>query len=275
MIDTLRVSRFLAFLTGVSLFFPMQSFAQDVAVATPQKPLDEVVSDLGITIVFFSAILLLSLIVVSYKKKHTSENAKKSLFLAIAATILLPTLFLVLSTIYVNVQSSSKGPVHWHADIEIWACGKEIDLKDPKGLSNKIGTSTFHEHNDKRIHVEGVVMEPQDVSLARFFHVIGGSFSQDGMTVPTVNGVKEFANGGMCEDTTTGEIQTFVYRVDGDTYTQEKLEDAESYLMSPYGTIPPGDCVIIEYGMPKDQTEKLCKSYEVAERIGKIRRIYD
>ena len=72
----------------------------------------------------------------------------------IALTLTLSTGILIGSTIYLNTNSDSGGPVHWHADIEFWACGNEIELRDPTGFSNKIGTGTLHEHDDHRIHLD-------------------------------------------------------------------------------------------------------------------------
>lgn len=269
----IRFFFFVLFIVGVLIFSPGQILAQEHMGAVGEKPLDEAVKDAGILIVTLASIILALLVVVAYKLKHTNEKTKKLLFFSMSGIIVMTTLFLVFSTMYVNSRSSSKGPVHWHADIEIWACGKERELKDPKGWSNKIGTATLHEHNDKRIHVEGVVMEPEGVSLGSFFDVIGGRLTQNELVVPEEHGEVTFANGGTCPGGEQAEVQVFVYSVTNDTYSQQKLTYPELYMMSPYGTIPPGDCVIIEYDTPKSQTDKLCKSYEVAEKIGKIQKL--
>ncbi len=108
------------------------------------------------------------------------------LFVLMAGTTVLATLILFGNTIYLNVTSESKGPVHWHTGIEFWSCGAEINLRDPQGfLSNKIGTPTLHEHNDKFIHLEGVVVKKSyDASLGKFMEVTGGYVRDDAIGIP-------------------------------------------------------------------------------------------
>ncbi len=231
----------------------------------------------------FGTVSLALLALISLKAKKLTEENKKLLFIAIVFVAMIPTLVMSGSTVYINTTSSSGGPVHWHTDIEIWNCGEEIDLKDPKGLSNKIGTSTLHEHNDKRIHLEGVVMKPADASLGNFFHVIGkdepvegsrdrAGFTGTSLTVPTNNGLMSMHNGSLCATGEVAEVQVFVYQTDKDNYyTQKKLTNPQDYIISPVSVVPSGDCVIVEFDTPKDRTDKMCRSYKVAEKIGKIR----
>ena len=186
---------------------------------------------------------------------------------------MLPTLYMIVSTVYLNTISSSKGPVHWHADIEIWSCGKELELQDPEGsFSNKIGTATLHEHNDKRIHLEGVVVEPHDASLGKFFRVIGGEITPTSITVPTNTGPAVLTNGTMCPNGEQGTVQAFLFRTDDDGYyTQTKLADPQDHIIAPYSTVPEGDCIIVEFGASKARTDRLCQSYEVALEIDKLK----
>lgn len=200
------------------------------------------------------------------------KRFKPLIFGAITLCAVIPSLFFIVSTVYLNTVSVSKGPVHWHADIEIWACGKEIDLQDPTGfLSNKIGTPTLHEHNDKRIHLEGVVVTEQDATLGRFFDVIGGTITDNAIAVPTNEGVKTFLSGGTCESGEKADVQVFVYSTEDGVYTQKKISHPQSYTIAPYAHVPEGDCVIVEYGPTKNRTDKLCRSYQVAEEIEKVR----
>ncbi|MDP2735525.1 MAG: hypothetical protein Q8P12_04925, partial [bacterium] len=55
-------------------------------------------------------------------------------------------------------------------------------------------------------------------------------------------------------------------------FYQEKLADPEEYVISPYGTIPPGDCLIIEFGKERERTDRLCTFYQVAEQEGELRK---
>ena len=248
------------------------------------------------------ALLLIIFVVIATnlnkKPKKQQKKVKRPLFGAIVLATIIPTVVLFSATIYLNTTSDSKGPVHWHADIEFWACGQELELRDPIGmLSNKIGSPTFHEHNDKRIHLEGVVVDKEyDASLGKFMHLTGGDISKDGITVPIepsvfenekdgdnyaqdlsvlqnyvhkdVNGrtVIELKNGDMCSDQ-KAELQAFVYRFDGksDTYAQRKLTDASAYIMRDEAVVPPGDCVIVEFAASKERTDKLCEQYGVRD----------
>lgn len=235
--------------------------------------LEESIAKNSVQLIIGATIVLAVLVGISLQQKHLNEKLKKFLFSAIVLVIAIPTLYMIIATVYLNSTSSSKGPVHWHADIEVWACGKEVELQDPTGfLSNKIGTATLHEHNDKRIHLEGVVVHPEDASLGKFFRVIGGEISKDSLIVPTNKGPFPYTNGSMCADGSEGQIQAFVYQTDKEQYySQKKLDNPEEYLLSPYSVVPQGDCIIVEFGPVKDRTDKLCRSYRVAKEIDKLK----
>lgn len=236
--------------------------------------MNEFVADLSFKVVFGASILLVLLAIVCLKIKILAPELKKILFSLIVLVIFCATFYLAFSTIYLNVTSSSGGPVHWHADFEIWNCGKEVDLKDPKGFSNRVGTPTLHEHGDKRIHMEGVVVERDDASLGKFFKVVGGEINPRFMIIPTNTGNLVLKNGETCPDVNggliPGEVQVFVYKVVGNNYTQTKLANPGSYNFSSQGQVPPGDCIIVEFDSPKDKTDKLCRSFVVAKQIGKL-----
>jgi hypothetical protein len=265
------------------------------------------------TVLIAAVILIVTTFLAIYLNKHLKARQFKfykfPLFAIMAITIVGSTGTLFASTIYLNTKSESKGPVHWHADIEFWACGTELELRDPYGfLSNKIGTATYHEHNDKRIHLEGVVVKKaEDASLEKFMRVTGGYITSNSFAIPlnddeatwtathehqdgdqssmdaaafadanreyTVQDkqgpVLRLKNGQSCSDGTTAELQTFVYRYDkkAKTYTQTKLDDPKAYIMRDEPNVPPGDCVIVEFGESKDRTDKLCEQYGVKDKI--------
>lgn len=198
-----------------------------------------------------------------------SEVLKYILFGLICSVVVFNTTYLIFSTILTNQQSVTKGPVHYHADFEIWSCGQKVDLVDPHGLENKVGTPIFHEHNDNRIHVEGSVIDYQEINLGGFFRTIGGEMNNESLTIPTNDGVVTLENGMMCKGV-LGELQVFVYKTKGDSFYQEKLDNPDQYVLSPHSKVPPGDCIIIEFDRPKDQTDKLCNFYQVAKEKGEI-----
>lgn len=263
--------------------------------------LEAQIGELSVNAVLIASVLLVVLLVlaglvINDKDKH---HIKKPLFILITLTIVIPTFIMAGSTVYLNVKSESGGPVHWHTDIEYWVCNQEIELRDPTAfLSNKIGTSTYHEHDDKRIHLEGVVVEKEyDASLDKFMDVTGGDITPTSLVIPTnddifendVDGDKpsgnravvenfaknvennekvvEVENGQNCGEGGLAEVQVFLirYNKDDDTYYQKKLEDPGSYVLRDESIVPPGDCLIVEFDQPKDETSYLCEQYGVRD----------
>lgn len=211
--------------------------------------------------------------------KRGRKKLAPRLFGLMITLIAVVTIFLIGSTIYLNNISYTKGPVHWHADFEIWKCGKPVlshnkgeevdELRDPHGfLSNKIGSPTIHEHNDRRMHIEGVLVDKHEASLGTFFVKIGGDLHKDLFVFPTNEGKISYKNGQNCPNG-PGIVQIFVHSIKDKKVIQTKLSDPENYVISAQGAVPPGDCVIIEFDTPKDKTDKLCLSYQVAKQTGK------
>lgn len=223
-----------------------------------------------VTGVIVSALVILA--TVSQRKLH---NRKWIFFLAITLPVVFATFFTAGTTIYLNTISTTKGPVHWHADFEIWKCGEKIELVDPKGLSNRVGTPVFHEHNDNRIHVEGVVLHPEDAALKMFFNFVGGALTTEELRVPTEENQVSVRNGELCNGK-PGKVQVFVYKVLNPKdkgnwkYAQEKIGNFPKHVLSPYSQVPPGDCIVIEFDEEKERTDKICTTYKVAEQRGEL-----
>ena len=235
-----------------------------VDLYVPVADLEEDINALSFRTVWIATISLIVLVIVSALVRDRFPKLKAPLFAMIAMVMSVSTLILVGSTIYLNVKADSGGPVHWHADFEFWACGNELELRDPWGtLSNKIGTATLHEHDDRRIHLEGVVVDDtRDASLGKFMHVVGGAITDNALVVPLgeptfendvdgdgasnvnagliepyldvdANGVRyaKFLSGQTCGDE-QAEVQTFVYRFneDNDTYEQFKVDNPRDFV---------------------------------------------
>lgn len=224
-------------------------------------------NSLQFSLVALVIILLLSLVALFLK--NPSEKIKYLLFGLIVIAVLANTLYLVGSTIYLNQVSATKGPVHWHGDYEVWQCGKELELEDPKGLSNKVGSETVHEHNDKRMHFEGVMEDLRHASLGHFFKEVGGSLDSEHFTFSTHEGLTTMESGQKC-GSEPAELQVFVYQTHDKTFSQQKLEDPADYIISPESQVPPGDCVIIELDAEKQKTDKMCNFYKVALQKGEL-----
>lgn len=267
------------------------------------QDLEHTISQLSKSTVFIAAALLVILVILSiWAVRSGKKKLFKPLYISIIVVASAATLIISGATIYLNVRSATGGPVHWHADIEYWACGNELELRDPQGvLSNKIGTPTLHEHNDKRIHLEGVPVNlPYDASLGKFMEVVGGEVSRNTLVVPLNNDklyengedetdgdgsadpstqlieqfisqgkdgkIASFVNGQKCDDEAS-EVQVFAYQFNENdkTYRQTKLDDPANYMVSRHSEVPPGDCVIFEFAPPMERTNKLCEQYGVRD----------
>jgi hypothetical protein len=238
---------------------------------------EENVRTSSVKVVIGASILVAILTVISLLNKDMSSRTKAFLFWSLAVVITLSTVYVAGSTIYLNMVSVTKGPVHWHSDFEMWKCGEKLDLANPAGLSNRIGTPVFHEHGDNRVHVEGVVVRHNDVDFHTFFDAIGGSLENNRIVFPVHEGMVSVENGDLCSGE-PGTLQAFLYRVQnpdptvntGFVYTQEKIENFEDYVLAPYINVPPGDCIILEFDVEKERTDRICESYRVAEENGDL-----
>ena len=239
----------------------------------PAPTLEAQLTDWSFWGIGIASALAIFFIVISLLWKTAGEKAKWVLYLGIAIPVALATLFLAGSTVYINVTSVTGGPVHWHADFEVWACGVQLDLTDPTGIANRVGSPVFHEHGDDRIHVEGVVTNSSDVELGNFFRFVGGELHETHISFPTNEKLYEYDNGDLCPDEVPGILQAFIWKTDveREEFYQEKLVDPQEYVISPYSTIPPGDCLIIEFGGEKEKTDKLCTFYEIAREKGELK----
>lgn len=188
--------------------------------------------------------ILIFVIILFHKKMN--NIAKKIIYLLVVAAISAVTLYLVLTTLHLNTISLSKGPVHWHADFEIWVCDKEIKLAEPGGLSNKQGVDLMHAHNDNRMHVEGVILDKRQASLGAFFYAVGGSLSDDGLRVPTDEGLISVHEGDKCNEK---PAKLYVF-VNGNI-----IENPSAHEISHYEKVPPGDR--IKFVLTEKQIEEI------------------
>lgn len=233
--------------------------------------LDESIRQVTLKLIIWGGVALAGLVLGAVYLKRTkklSRSASYVIFFLIVAVIVGVTSYVAGSTIYLNVISVTGGPVHWHADFEIWECGSHVDLVNPKGMSNKVGSAVFHEHGDNRIHVEGVIVDRRDAALGEFLEVVGGELRNGLLRVPTAQGEVTIRDGDDCGGS-PGILQAFVWKTVGGTAVQSKLDNYEDYVLSPYGQVPPGDCIILEFGsVARERTGRTCESYEVAIKRG-------
>jgi hypothetical protein len=231
----------------------------------PVEDLETVVSNFSMNAVLFGSLILIVLLIVAALTKERIPKLKMPLFSAIALTVTSVSLAIIGGTIYLNVNSESGGPVHWHADFELWACGQEMELRDPIGrLNNKIGSPSLHEHNDRRVHLEGVLVEERDASLGKFLYVLDGGITDSAIKIPlnsdgpyfddedgdyavdpatrdyiTQNYVDPgregdyatFVDGQTCEDGTIADVQLFAYEVVRDNNGDYVVEDGKNIFI--------------------------------------------
>ena len=237
----------------------------------PQPLLDQIIRTNSLNFTYLALGLIVLLVALSILLKNKTEWLKLILFITMALIILANTIYLSGSTIYLNQVSVTGGPVHYHADFEIYNCGVKVEIKDPQWFSNQVGTEVVHEHNDNRMHIEGVLLDKHDTSISHFFEQLGGSMRNTYLTVPTNEGDLTLRNGERCLDGKNGILQVFVYKTDGETFRQTKLTDPQNYQISPESNVPPGDCIILEFdSINRTKTDKLCQNYKLAKELEKI-----
>ncbi len=239
-----------------------------------ETPLEEELTTNTVNYILIAGAIAMLATLVAVFWQNKTEEAKWVLFLAIAVPVSVATIYAGWATVYINTTSETSGPVHWHADFEVWKCGEKINLRDPTGIENRVGSPVFHEHGDARIHVEGVLVETKHAALHKFFEVTGGALEEDYLAIPTNNGLMRARNGEKCQDK-EASVQVFLYRVlDAGQkpmeYAQEKLVDFPEYVLSPHSIVPPGDCIIIEFDQEKDSTDKICETYRIGIEKGEL-----
>lgn len=268
----------------------------DFAAADLQKNVD----DFCVAVVIGASIVLVAIVFLSTLLVKKAPQFKTLLFTLIAVVTIGTTLTIGGSTIYLNAVSATGGPVRWSADIEFWACGNQLEIRNPSGLlTNKIGTSTMYEQNDGKIHYVGTPINlPQDASLARFMQSIGGNISDNSFTLPlnddayfenstdgdgqaapqpglianyiftNKDGTYATFNSGQNCDKQPSEVQIYAFRFNqnNNTYSQAKIGSPQNYEISHFNQSPPGDCIIVEFGPKQDKTDKLCQGYGVRDQ---------
>lgn len=186
-----------------------------------------------------AALIVLSLLAVHYRE-HMTKTEKKVVFVLYILITAGITIYIAGGTAYLNMTSATGGPIHWHADFEVWACGQKLEMQHSEGLENKVGTNLMHAHDDYRIHVEGVLQHMDEASVGEFFEAIGGEFSEDTLTVPLLDtSMRTWKNGDLCPDGNPGKIRFFI--------NGKENFDFGKYIIAPYADVPPGDFLNITF----------------------------
>ncbi len=159
------------------------------------------------------------------KKVATYGGASLGIVAVLAAIFFLGSNAGVVAGEY-NLSGVPDGFVHWHADVDIVLCGKEIALMEP-AIGDLIGTENMHAHDKSAnlaslpgsdgngvLHSEGMVKsQPEEHTLKRFM---------DHMNIRPFGSTEllQYRNGDLC-DGSEGMVKLFVNgqrRHDFDTY---------------------------------------------------------
>ncbi len=235
---------FAAFLL-VLFLIPLKVSAHGDAEKVGQLSFIDPVNSIAYSLIIVLVLVTLSVIF----RNRLTEGRKKAFFILILIPVIFSTVYLAASRVYLNLASESGGPVHWHADFEIWVCGEKVLLKEPAFLESMVGTPVLHHHNEGadlngtyRIHVEGVVAKKSEVNLQHFFEAIGDYLHSDSIGIFLKDGTqKRWTNGDACPN--TGKPGTLKVFVNG-----KQIDNAPEYVISPYTQVPPGDFIKIVFG---------------------------
>ena len=94
-------------------------------------------------------------------------------------------------------------PVHWHEAFEVDLCGKKQDFSSYGAGEHHAGLPLIHTHGDGVIHIEGRIIQKEDVALGKFFDAINIPFDHDR--------IMDKKNGDTCVvGGTPGQVKMFV-----------------------------------------------------------------
>ena len=158
------------------------------------------------------------------KQKIIKNYKKKGIYL-ISLIALGFLIFWFISGLQNYEAPFTEGQIHWHATLQLSACGKNVPLPTPThGTtvhgSSFVGTPLMHLHEGPTIHVEGLVRREEDISLGKFMEVIDMNFKNDEFL--------EFKNGDTCNDQ-LGTVRLFVNGRESQELSDKTIRDGEEY----------------------------------------------
>jgi hypothetical protein len=226
-----------------------------------------------IVIGFFASMVLAA--VSFYREDELTLQDKNILMNGFLIAILVPTLYTAGAFVHESQTSWSGGEIHWHADFEVLVEQdgelQRLELVDPGNfceetrhessymcsVNDRVGSTEYHEHNDNRIHLEGVFKEREDASLASFFDQFNGELTNNKLVYPTNNGTVEV------EEDANHTVKILVNKGVGDRYwcAVDNAVDSEDrcsshsrvannptdYIISPYSRGANLDHIFIVY----------------------------
>lgn len=219
---------------------------------------------------FVATLLLASL--AFYREEDLTMNDKNLLMNAFLIATLVPSLYTAGAFVHQSETSWSGGEIHHHADFEVFVQRQgdlqALDLVNPSNfckkdymctLNDRTGSTRYHEHNDNRIHLEGVFETRNEATLAAFFDNFNGELSNTKLVYPTNDGTVSVEEDGK-------ELKIIVNRGTGgnrhwcvignevpdsqtcvNPYTGEPADSPSEYIISPHKRGPSLDDIFVIY----------------------------
>lgn len=217
-----------------------------------------------------------------WREKSLTMHDKNILMKGFIVAILFPSFFAAGAFIHESQTSWSGGEVHYHADMEFFVNDggeiKRLNLVDPQqfckdtshessymcSINDRTGSTEYHEHNDQRLHLEGVFKTKEDASLGTFFKIIGGELSNQRFVIPSTEGVKTYeedANNNLVIAVRQGVGGSREWCLIGENVSDDNLcttsygwkaNNPDKYIISPYQSGPNLDDIFIIYDNVSD-----------------------
>lgn len=206
-----------------------------------------------------------------YKEGDFTMHDKNLLMNSFILAILVPSFYTAGAFMHESQTSWSGGEIHWHADYEVLVEQdgelERLDLVDPSNycegymcqVNDRTGETEYHEHNDNRIHLEGIFKERKDATLSAFFKTFGGELTKDRLVYPTNDGKVEVEeNGGNIKVLARKGVanQRHWCAIGGDLPTEDRCQSDDNneivnspseYVVSPYQRGPTLDDIFVIY----------------------------
>ncbi len=110
--------------------------------------------------------------------------------------------------------------VHWHATPIVNVCGENKPIPVAP-----VTDHLLHTHEDRLIHIEGTVNSPEQITLGRFFGLVGVKFSSTQLLDKT--------NGDVCENTgQPGKVSMTVNGVPSEEFENHVVRHGETIIVS-------------------------------------------
>ncbi|MCA1807522.1 MAG: hypothetical protein LC687_06725, partial [Actinobacteria bacterium] len=264
--------------------------------------LEPVMQSVSTDSVILASALLFGL--VFFTLHHKYHQIRPFVFYVFSAVTFIATTVLLISTVLLQTTSDISGNAHSQAEIEFWVCDTEIkpntspihssrqfDQANKRiavsGFADKASSTTnlgaYLRAIGGELQSESIKVPLEDDSsdwLAAGQWIDGDpqgdmdiAFVERYMLRNNIEGIDgsviDITDGQRCPDSSDTELQVFVYTADSqaNTYQQHKLDNPAEYVLTRNQSVPPGDCIIVEFSQPKDTTDKLCPGYGLRDNL--------